>query len=108
MADAAIITSIQRYLRKLSDAGLPVDFGVLFGSYAVGGATKDSDIDLIVVSSLFDNMKDRQWVHKLWHVAARTDSRIEPIPCGQNQWLTDGGTPIISLAQNEGVKIPLS
>jgi predicted nucleotidyltransferase len=108
MADAAIITSIQRYLRKLSDAGIPVDFGVLFGSYAVGGATRDSDIDLIVVSSLFDNMKDRQWVHKLWHVAARTDSRIEPIACGQIQWLTDTAIPIIESARIDGITISLS
>jgi predicted nucleotidyltransferase len=108
MADRAIIESVQNYLHKLSDAGLPVAFGVLFGSYAVGNPTSESDIDLLVVSSEFDHITNREWINKLWHIAARTDNRIEPIPCGRNQWLTDGRTPIIAIAQNEGIKIPLS
>jgi len=38
-------------------------------------------------------------------VAARTDSRIEPIPCGERQWIEDDVTPIIEIARREGVQV---
>jgi len=37
-----------------------------------------------------------------WRVAARTDSRIEPIPCGVRQWIEDQSSAIIEIARREG------
>jgi hypothetical protein len=47
-------------------------------------------------------MKDRSAVNLLWRVAARTDSRIEPIPCGSLQWRDDDSSAIIEIARREG------
>jgi predicted nucleotidyltransferase len=108
MVSPAIVNSVQQYLVRLAESGLPVSFGVVFGSYAAGNANPDSDIDVMVVSPQFDNKIERQWINQLWRVAARTDSRIEPIPCGKEQWQHDTSSAIIEIARTEGQRVALS
>jgi len=79
--------------------------GVIFGSHASGHPDEWSDIDLVVVSATFDGIFSREAISCLWRVAARTDSRIEPIPCGEHQWAEDTATPIIEIARREGVQV---
>jgi len=105
MVDPAVVGTVREYLRALSRTGLSVAFGVVFGSQATGRASALSDIDVVVVSPEFDGKIRRDIVDRLWHIAARTDSRIEPIPCGQNQWEQDNRSAIIEIARNEGVSI---
>jgi predicted nucleotidyltransferase len=105
MVQPAIINGIKKYLNKLAETGLAVNFGVVFGSYATGCADESSDIDLIVVSSDFDGKISREQVKKLWQIAARVDSRIEPIPCGHLQWQNDVSNAIIEAARTEGQTI---
>ncbi len=38
-------------------------------------------------------------------VAARTDSRIEPITCGSRQWREDDSSAILEIARREGEKL---
>jgi len=102
VVEAAVINSVQNYLRKLKQQGFDISFGVVFGSYVTGRANELSDIDLIVISPAFDEQITRHNIDNLWEVAAFTDSRIEPIPCGSKQWETDEQTPIISIARSEG------
>jgi len=45
---------------------------------------------------------------KLWRIAARTDSRIEPIPVGKKQYKQDDSNMIIEIARREGQIIPLA
>ena len=105
MVDPAILSVVRGYLGDLSRRGLPVRFAVIFGSRAAGRATERSDIDLLVVSPEFDRDFARSLVDLLWRVAARVDSRIEPLPCGETQWLEDDSTPIIEAARREGIKV---
>jgi len=105
MADAAVLEIVRQYLRNIAGQGIRPPMGVLFGSHASGQATQWSDIDLLVVSATFDGAFSREMVNRLWRVAARTDNRIEPIPCGQRQWIEDAATPIIEIARREGVQI---
>jgi predicted nucleotidyltransferase len=108
MVQPAIINGVRKYLNKLSETGLTVNFGIVFGSYATGSATEYSDIDLIVVSSDFDNSISRDQIKKLWRTAARVDSRIEPIPCGRLQWQNNVSSAIIEVAKTEGQPVYLS
>jgi predicted nucleotidyltransferase len=105
MADPKVIAAVKQYLNRLAQNGLSVAFGVIFGSQVTGQANELSDIDLIVVSPQFDGKISRDIINKLWHIAARTDSRIEPIPCGQKQWQDNTSDAIIEIARNEGVTI---
>ncbi len=104
MIDDSIVTMVRSYLHNLPAQGLAVHFGVIFGSQTTGNADRWSDIDVIVVSPRFDALHSRKDIGLLWKVAAHTDSRIEPIPCGERQW-TDGSSPIVEIARREGQMI---
>ena len=105
MLDESIVESVQAYLRHLRKEGLAVSFGVVFGSHATGAATEWSDIDLLVVSPKFDEPITREDVNHLWHVAARVDARIEPVPCGERQWEEDTTRAIVEIARREGQRV---
>lgn len=105
MAEQSIIESIHRYIRQVQEHGIPVSFVVLFGSYARETQHKWSDIDLIVVSSVFDGEIEAEDVNTLWWIAGRTDNRIEPVACGLKQWSEDDSSMIIEIARREGQHI---
>ncbi len=108
MVDESVGKVVQKYLRTLRDHGIAVSFGVVFGSQAIGRADQWSDIDLLVVSPHFDRQRNRPDVDLLWRLAARADSRLEPIPCGERQWEEDDTSAIIEIARREGERILLS
>ena len=102
MAAKSVTARVRNYLRVLQKRGLAVQFAVVFGSQVKGTARPDSDIDLIVVSPLFDRSYTWTDASLLWRVTAVTDYRIEPIPCGVKQWETDDESAIIEIARREG------
>ena len=51
---------------------------ILFGSYAKGNFTEDSDIDIAIVFSDYNNLIDMQL--ELMRLRRKIDSRIEPHP----------------------------
>ncbi|MEO5329272.1 MAG: nucleotidyltransferase domain-containing protein [Magnetococcus sp. THC-1_WYH] len=61
MATPEALQVVTRYLHYLKDQGMPIAFGVLYGSQARGDARPDSDFDLMVVSSQFD--QPNNWNH---------------------------------------------
>ncbi len=105
MVDQSVVDAVQTYLRQLIQEGTPVCFGVLFGSQVTGDGHAESDIDLIVVSPVFDTNRSFETVGDLWWVAHRVDAPIEPIACGERQWLEDDVTPILEVARTEGMII---
>lgn len=108
MADKKIIRSIQKYMDYLKKQGIPVSYGVLFGSYAKNTAHQWSDIDLLVVSPRFDEAYTNDDYENLWVYAARTDKRIEPVPVGEKQFKNDKNSMIVVIARREGQIIPLA
>lgn len=102
MLEQDVLKAAQKYLAALKQAGIDVEFAVIFGSQAKGQTHEWSDIDLVVVSPQFDAMTDRVLINLLWRTTARIDSRIEPIPCGSRQWREDDSSAIIEIARREG------
>ncbi len=49
----------------------------------------------------------RRDIDLLWRLAAKEDSRIEPIPCGERQWDEDVSSAIVEIARREGETIRL-
>lgn len=106
MVEESIIMSVKKYLTELIKLGIPVQHGILFGSCAQKpGADRWSDIDLLVVSSRYDDKYGREDINLLWRTAARTDNRIEPVPVGLKRWKTDDESTIIEVARREGIVI---
>lgn len=108
MVNEPIAIIVRKYLNNLVQQNIPVSYGVVFGSQVRVEAGQWSDIDLLVVSPRFDKIRSRSDINLLWRVAARTDSRIEPIPVGEQQFLTDDSSAIIEIARREGEIIPLA
>ena len=104
MVENAIITTIQKYLAALAPAGIHASKAVLFGSFAKGSANAWSDIDLVVIAPEFDEQKKLRLIETLWQTTI-IDSRIEPIPCGEKEWLTDQSRPILEIARQEGLVV---
>jgi len=108
LADESVVGVIQRYLQSVTESGIPVRYGVLFGSHATGRAHEWSDIDLLIISPQFDDSPSREIINLLWRLASRTDSRIEPIPVGEKQYDVDDTSAVIEIGRREGLRIPLA
>ncbi len=102
MVKDSVVKSVRQYLSVLGEDGIPISFGVVFGSQATGLAHEWSDIDLIVVSPKYDTQRSRDEVEDLWSKAANIDSRLEPIPCGEVEWREDDSRAIVEIARREG------
>jgi predicted nucleotidyltransferase len=105
MVNQTIVKSVRNYLKSIQEEGIAVRFGIVFGSHVYDRSGTWSDIDVLVVSPLFDGRRNRRDVDLLWRVAARSDSRIEPIPCGERQWIEDSSSAIVEIARREGETI---
>ncbi len=70
---------VERYLDKVSAAGIKVSKAFVFGSHATGRATRHSDVDLAVVSPDFGKNPHKELVDlfKLVDVETR---ELEPVP----------------------------
>jgi len=105
MAEQPIIETVRHYLSVLPRYGVHAKRAVLYGSFAKDEAHEWSDIDLIVIAPEFDEPHTLELVKQLWHAAGDADNRIEPIACGERQWIEDDGTPILEIARREGIEI---
>ncbi len=104
MVEQAIIESVKNYLASLPRSGIHAKRAVLYGSFARGEGKPESDIDLVVIAPEFDGRRDIALVKALWRATA-ADDRIEPIPCGEKEWESGDGRPILEIARQEGVVI---
>lgn len=104
MASEIVLGTISRYLKTLRSNGIPVTRAVLYGSYARGEESSDSDMDVLVLSPLFDE-DPRAAVGKLWRIAWEVDSHIEPVPVGERRFNEDDVSPLLQRARDEGVMV---
>ena len=107
MVDQATAEIVRRYLAMIDASGIPVTGGVVYGSYARGEQTRESDIDLLVLSPAFDRNKPDDLVNRLWRMTWRVDSRIEPIAVGVREFEENDDSPLIGVARRDGVLIRL-
>jgi len=55
-----------------------------------------------------DILRERDDINPLWRIAARTDSRIEPISVGERQYQEDDSRAIIEIVRREGQIVTLA
>lgn len=109
MVKETVLKLIRNYLRVVNQFGIHANRAVLYGSWARGEAGPDSDIDLVVLAPEFDHQHDRNLVGQLWGLRVEISEawRIEPIACGEREWLEDDSRMIIEIARQEGEMIDL-
>jgi len=105
VVESTVVNAVKQYLLALPSVGIHASRAILFGSFARGEADQYSDIDLVVIAREFDAGRDFDTVMKLWDATLRADIRIEPIPCGEQEWESGDGRPILEIARREGVLI---
>ena len=96
-----IMTSIERYIEEISKY-YKIDAVFLFGSYAKGTNSEDSDIDIAVISSdIQDKFDDTV---KLMNLRWNIDLRIEPHPIKTEEF-RENETPFIDEVLKTGIEL---
>ncbi|MCK9453004.1 MAG: nucleotidyltransferase domain-containing protein [Bacteroidales bacterium] len=75
----------------------------MFGSYAKGKSTTDSDIDIALVFKGLDDSKRFDLQAQLMLLAAQIDSKIEPHPLLQNDF--NSGNPFVAEIKKSGIEV---
>jgi predicted nucleotidyltransferase len=104
MVDTKVIDIVKKYLSILSQEGVIISKAYLYGSQVHGTATEESDIDLMLVSPLFDENTDK-YAPVLWLSTRKASYKIEPIAVGQKRFQTDDKSPLIETVRQEGIEI---
>jgi len=93
------------FINELEKNNIPIDDVFLFGSYAKGNYTPDSDIDLLIVSPIFkgDKIEDRK---KIRRYILKISSYLEIIPCSREEFQEKN--PFIEEITKNGLKITFS
>ena len=93
---------IDQYLVALNDNNIPVKQAILFGSYAKGNYDDWSDIDLALVSEVFEGIriKDRG---KIRLITLNVSSNIEVLPYNPKDFNAED--PFVKEIMETGIKI---
>ena len=94
----------KKYAEKLIEKKYPFLAIYLFGSHINGRATKNSDIDIAVISNkLRKNWNENE--DKLWEYTIEVDSKIEPIGFTMDDFNKNNYDPLICEIKKTGIKI---
>lgn len=104
MAKNEVIELLKKYCLLLNSSGIPVEKAFLYGSYSRGDENPESDIDVMIVSPVFDNYDDLVKV-KAWRLTEKINLRIEPYTVGSKKFLTDMVSPLLQIVKQEGIEI---
>lgn len=93
--------SIRRYIERISEY-YKIDAIILFGSYAKGTYNEDSDIDIAIISSDFEDIIEDG--AKLIGLTWKIDTRIEPHPIKKDDY-EKVSNPFIKEVVDTGIKV---
>jgi predicted nucleotidyltransferase len=93
---------IDKYLASLKENKIPIRQAILFGSYAKGSYDEWSDIDLALVSDIFEGNRidDRS---KIRRITLRVSSDIEVLPYRPEDFNSDN--PFVKEIMETGIRI---
>jgi len=104
MAHDDVIKLLQNYIMLLNTLGITVTKAYLYGSYARNEANENSDIDVMLISEVFDQHNDKIRA-KAWMATEKIDVRIEPYMIGLHKFLSDEVSPLLQQVKQEGIEI---
>ena len=101
--DKNIDSTIAKYLDLIKENFSDIERVYLFGSYAKGRSTDDSDIDVALIFTNLDDSKRFDIQVQLMMLAAQIDSRIEPHPISHDDF--DSGNPFVVEIKKTGIEV---
>ena len=99
--DSRIMDSIKKYIEKISQY-YKIEAIILFGSYAKGTENEDSDIDIAIISSDFNDIIEDG--AKLIGLTWKIDTRIEPHPITTEDY-QEVSNPFVREVVDTGIKV---
>jgi len=106
MVTKSIKLLISKYVSELKKNGIEISKVILFGSYADGNPTKNSDIDLAIISPQFDDGNKEKYSSILWLCTEVVDYIIEPIGIGEKFFHGEEFSPLLDLLKAKGLEVP--
>jgi len=101
--DKSINNTITTYLDLIREKFSGIESAYVFGSYAKGKSTDDSDIDLALIFTNLDDSRRFDVQVQLMLLAAQVDSRIEPHPISLDDF-NSGNTFVVEIKKT-GIEI---
>lgn len=94
--------TIASYLQALSQHNIPIKEAILFGSYANGTSQEWSDIDIALVSDIFDGdrINDKDKIRK---ITLSVSSEIEVLPFSPKDFNLQN--PLAKEILNSGIRL---
>ena len=101
--DKNIDIAIAKYIDLLKEKYTDIESVYIFGSYAKGKSTEDSDIDLALIFKSLDDSRRFELQVQLMLLAAQIDSRIEPHPISHDDFIS--GNPFAVEIKKTGIEV---
>lgn len=99
-----ILKALKEYIAELSE-NIPVSSAILFGSYATGTYTKESDIDIAIFSNDFSNTDRINAGAFLLKKSRKFKLDIQPLPFGSEELNNKDRNPFIKQILKTGIQI---
>ena len=93
---------IKKYIDALEDNNVPIRQAVLFGSHATGSSHDWSDIDIALVSDVFEGMRFRDR-NKIRKITIKISSDLSPLPYRTEDFTSDD--PFVREILETGINI---
>ena len=109
MAEAAVRQAAQLIQDFLKDRNITVDGIIVFGSYAKGNYTKDSDLDMAVISRDFSGKDVFQKVQMLkglrWALVEKFEFSFDIVPVSLKQWQESSSLVVDFIKEGEALSL---
>jgi predicted nucleotidyltransferase len=83
-----VIDKLHKFIDFVEKQDIHIDSAILFGSYAKGSNNKLSDIDLALVSEMFEGNRYKD-LDKLADACIKIDTDISPLPYRPEDFVED-------------------
>jgi predicted nucleotidyltransferase len=104
MVSEEIREVIRQFAAVVASRGVHIDKVLLFGSYAADRETRDSDLDVAIVSRDFGQNRFNEGKF-LMQLAWRIDARLHPVPISSESFAKDSWIPLVHEIRARGIEI---
>jgi predicted nucleotidyltransferase len=99
-----VINYLHKLLIQLELQGVKINKAFLYGSYAYGNPNEESDIDVALISEMFEGNYD-ELAGNIWVTSKKVNIHIEPYLLSNNKFNTDNISPILNIIKTKGITI---
>lgn len=104
MVKKEIVKKVNDFVKEIKRQKINVTKVILYGSRVSGKCHEFSDIDVAVVSPDFGKDRYKEGA-RLFEIAGKIDTLIEPVPVSEDSYENDTWIPLIYEIRKNGVEL---